>query len=90
MSNTDSRLARLEQQNDDMAADMKELKTAMKGIETALLGDSFGNFGYGKRLENVEKKVSAHEKFKTRVIGWATGAAGVSTAVINWVIELFK
>lgn len=79
----DKRLTRVEQQCGEIYSDVKEIKTA-------LLGDSFGNHGFAKRLENVEEKTKALEGFKNRVIGYTSGAAGAVTALVNGVIQLVK
>lgn len=79
----DNRLTRVEQQCGEIYSDVKEIKTA-------LLGDSFGNYGFAKRLEIVEEKTKALEGFKNRVIGYTSGVAGAVTALVNGIIQMFK
>lgn len=49
--------------------DLEDLRSDVKDIKNALLGDEFNKNGLVQRVEKVEQKLSLHEKYIGYVIG---------------------
>jgi hypothetical protein len=75
----EKRIENLEEQ----CSNIPQLCEDVKEIKTALLGDNFGNLGYGKRLEHVEQKIRTSDK-RHLGIGGASGFGGGSIVTAIW------
>jgi hypothetical protein len=93
---------KINEMNDDMTemkSDMSQMRGSLNRIETALLGDDFGNEGYGERIEKLEHTCDeVDDEIKTskiyrRIFTWAfatlIGSGGV-WSIVKFLIPLFK
>jgi hypothetical protein len=79
--------------------DVTSVKTSMGRIETALLGDEFGNQGYGERIGHLEEvceevddeiKKSKTYRYIAQWIFLALVGSGGTFSIIKFLIPLFK
>jgi|DEB0MinimDraft_4_1074332.scaffolds.fasta_scaffold44445_3 predicted nucleic acid-binding Zn-ribbon protein len=74
---------KLETMIEILAKDIQEIKEA-------LIGNEFGQEGLVKRVSKNQTDIAELQKFKQKVIAWATAAGLGSSAVVNTVAELIK
>jgi mevalonate kinase len=69
--------------------EVTQVKSDIMEIKTALLGDNFGNHGYGNRLKKVEERVKDIDK-RSSAVGAASGAGsgGFVVAIIEGIKQL--
>lgn len=61
-----------------MQDNLENLRTDVKEIRAALLGDSFGNMGMVNEIKELKKKVNNLEAFKNKVMWVSIGFSGVA------------
>ena len=66
-----------------LAKDVQEIKEA-------LVGNEFGQEGLVKKVTQNTESIAELQKFKQKVIAWATGAGLGSSALVNAIAEFIK
>lgn len=74
---------KLETMIEVLAKDVQEIKEA-------LIGNEFGQEGLVKRVNKNQIDIAELQKFKQKVIAWATGAGLGSSALVNAIAEFIK
>ena len=74
---------KLEAMIEVLAKDVQEIKEA-------LIGNEFGQEGLVKKVNQNEQSIEELQKFKQKVIAWATGAGLGSSALVNAIAEFIK
>lgn len=76
-------IRKLETMIEVLAKDIQEIKEA-------LIGNEFGQEGLVKKVTKNQSDIAELQKFKQKVIAWATGAGLGSSALVNAIAELIK
>ena len=66
-----------------LAKDVQEIKEA-------LIGNEFGQEGLVKKVSQNSENIADLQKFKQKIIAWATGAGLGSSALFNAISEMMK
>lgn len=66
-----------------LAKDVQEIKEA-------LIGNEFGQEGLVKKVSQNSENIVELQKFKQKIIAWATGAGLGSSALFNAISEMMK
>ena len=74
---------KLEAMIEVLAKDVQEIKEA-------LVGNEFGQEGLVKKVTQNTESIAELQKFKQKVIAWATGAGLGSSALVNAIAEFIK
>lgn len=74
---------KLETMIEVLAKDIQEIKEA-------LIGNEFGQEGLVKKVTKNQTDIAELQKFKQKVIAWATGAGLGSSALVNAIAEMIK
>lgn len=76
-------IRKLETMIEVLAKDIQEIKEA-------LIGNEFGQEGLVKKVTKNQNDIAELQKFKQKVIAWATGAGLGSSALVNAIAEMIK
>lgn len=74
---------KLETMIEVLAKDVQEIKEA-------LIGNEFGQEGLVKKVSQNTEQIADLQKFKQKIIAWATGAGLGSSALFNAITEMMK
>jgi septal ring factor EnvC (AmiA/AmiB activator) len=74
---------KLETMIEVLAKDVQEIKEA-------LIGNEFGQEGLVKKVSQNSENIADLQKFKQKIIAWATGAGLGSSALFNAISEMMK
>ncbi len=74
---------KLETMIEVLAKDVQEIKEA-------LIGNEFGQEGLVKKVSQNSENIVELQKFKQKIIAWATGAGLGSSALFNAISEMMK
>jgi len=74
---------KLETMIEVLAKDVQEIKEA-------LIGNEFGQEGLVKKVSQNSENIADLQKFKQKIIAWATGAGLGSSALFNAITEMMK
>ena len=74
---------KLETMIEVLAKDVQEIKEA-------LIGNEFGQEGLVKKVSQNSEHIADLQKFKQKIIAWATGAGLGSSALFNAITEMMK
>ena len=74
---------KLETMIEVLAKDVQEIKEA-------LIGNEFGQEGLVKKVSQNTEQIADLQKFKQKIIAWATGAGIGSSALFNAITEMMK
>lgn len=74
---------KLEAMIEVLAKDVQEIKEA-------LIGNEFGQEGLVKKVTHNTQQIAELQKFKQKIIAWATGAGLGSSALFNAISEMMK
>lgn len=73
-----------------LEAMIEVLAKNVEEIKDALVGNEFGQEGLVKKVNKNQADIAELQKFKQKVIAWATGAGLGSSALVNAIAEYMK
>ena len=73
-----------------LEAMIEVLAKDIQDIKEALLGNEFGQEGLVKKVSQNSEQIAELQKFKQKIIAWATGAGLGSSALFNAISEMMK
>lgn len=74
----------------NLEAMIELLAKDIQDIKEALLGNEFGQEGLVKKVSKNTEQIAELQKFKQKIIAWATGAGLGSSALFNAISEMMK
>lgn len=77
-----------EKMSDISHGDFLELRKDVQDIKSALMGSSqYGQEGLVDRVQALEQEINDLRVFKTKMIGYTSGAAGAATVIMNLIMN---
>jgi len=86
----DSELKQAKYDIQKLEAMIEVLAKDVQEIKEALVGNDFGQEGLVKKVTQNTESIAELQKFKQKVIAWATGAGLGSSALVNAIAEYIK
>ena len=86
----DSELKQIKFDLKNFEAMIEVLAKDVQEIKEALIGNEFGQEGLVKKVTQNTQNIAELQKFKQKVIAWATGAGLGSSALVNAIAEFIK
>jgi septal ring factor EnvC (AmiA/AmiB activator) len=87
----------MQKELDQVKYDIRKLETMIEvlakdvqEIKEALIGNEFGQEGLVKKVSQNSENIADLQKFKQKIIAWATGAGLGSSALFNAISEMMK
>lgn len=87
----------MQKELDQVKFDIRKLETMIEvlakdiqEIKEALVGNEFGQEGLVKKVSQNTEQIVELQKFKQKIIAWATGAGLGSSALFNAITEMMK
>lgn len=87
---SDKELNDLKFKVNNLEAMIELLAKDIQDIKEALLGNEFGQEGLVKKVSKNTEQIAELQKFKQKIIAWATGAGLGSSALFNAISEMMK
>ena len=86
----DNELKQMKYEINKLEAMIEVLAKDVQEIKEALVGNEFGQEGLVKKVTQNTESIAELQKFKQKVIAWATGAGLGSSALVNAIAEFIK
>ena len=87
----------MQKELDQVKFDIRKLETMIEvlakdvqEIKEALIGNEFGQEGLVKKVSQNSENIVELQKFKQKIIAWATGAGLGSSALFNAITEMLQ
>lgn len=87
----------MQKELDQVKFDIRKLETMIEvlakdvqEIKEALIGNEFGQEGLVKKVSQNSENIVELQKFKQKIIAWATGAGLGSSALFNAITEMMQ
>ena len=87
----------MQKELDQVKYDIRKLETMIEvlakdvqEIKEALIGNEFGQEGLVKKVSQNSENIADLQRFKQKIIAWATGAGLGSSALFNAISEMMK